>query len=232
MSEAGVTRAAVVVAALVVAAVVGPQLALPCVAAVALVILEQVAWGGRLSGLVGAGLDWASPQYRQRVIRHEAGHVLAAHLLGIPLLGYVLSPWQAFRRGIPGYGGVELDWTPLQRWQAEGEIPWAEVERYGIFWMAGAAAEMWIYGQAEGDAQDRQQVMQLLAGIPSRQPPIAPATLQAQINQFLRQSQALLQAYPKTYAVAVQQLEQGSPWPECVAAITASLAQETQCSSG
>jgi len=43
------------------------------------------------------------------VIRHEAGHVLVAYLLRIPLLGYVLNPWQAFRRGIPGYGGVELD---------------------------------------------------------------------------------------------------------------------------
>lgn len=233
MSEAGVTRAALVVAALVLSMLLGPRLALLLVSGVALLILEQVAWGGRLSGLLGACLDWASPQYRQRVIRHEAGHVVVAYLLGIPLMGYVLNPWQAFRRGIPGYGGVELDLAPIQRWQTQGGIPWEDVDRYGTFWMAGAAAEMLHYGQATGDTQDQQQVIQLLSGIPSIQPcPYATplgtsAEVKAQLNRFLRQSQALLQAHPKTYAVAVQHLEQGSPWPDCLAAIAASLEQET-----
>lgn len=75
MSEAGITRAAWIVAALVVSAALGPRLALPLSGMVGLVIVEQVAFGGRLSGLLGALLDWASPAYRQRVIRHEAGHL-------------------------------------------------------------------------------------------------------------------------------------------------------------
>ncbi|MGQ9837092.1 MAG: hypothetical protein ACUVRV_03785 [Cyanobacteriota bacterium] len=235
MSEAGVTRAGLVVAALVLSTVLEPSVALLSVCGVGVLILEQVAWGGRLSGLLGACLDWASPQYRQRVICHEAGHVVVAHLLGIPLMGYVLNPWAAFQRGIPGYGGVELDLTPIQRWQAQGGIPWADVDRYGTFWMAGTAAEMLLYGQADGDAQDRQQVIQLLSGIPSVQPDrhathtrlATSAKVKAQLNRFLRQSRALLQAHPKTYAVAVQHLEQGSPWPDCLAAIAASLEQET-----
>ncbi|MEN9201976.1 MAG: hypothetical protein Q6K80_10250 [Thermostichus sp. DG_1_6_bins_120] len=227
MSEVGVTRAAVVVAALVFSTLLGPRAALPWVAGVALLILEQVVLGGRLSGLLAAWLDWASPQYRQRVIRHEAGHVVAAHVLGIPLVGYVLNPWQAFRQGIPGYGGVRLDQDPIQSWQAQGGIPWRDVERYGTFWMAGAAAEILHYGQAEGDVQDRQQVIQLLSGIPSAQPLVTSAKIRAQLNRFLRQSQALLQAYPETYAVAVQHLEQGSPWSDCTAAIVASLEKET-----
>ncbi|MEN9229351.1 MAG: hypothetical protein Q6L68_00470 [Thermostichus sp. DG02_5_bins_236] len=227
MSEAGVTRAALMVAALVFSTLLGPRAALPLVAGVALLILEQVALGGRLSGLLGAWLDWASPQYRQRVIRHEAGHVVVAHLLGIPLVGYVLNPWQAFRRGIPGYGGVELDLAPVQRWQTQGGIPWGDVDRYGTFWMAGAAAETLLYGHADGDAQDRQQVIRLLSGIPSVQPLGTSAKIKAQLNRFLRQSQALLQAHPETYAIAVQQLEQGASWQDCTAAITGSLQKET-----
>ncbi|MCF2969746.1 hypothetical protein L1047_00860 [Synechococcus sp. Nb3U1] len=226
MSEAGVTRAALMVAALVVSTVLGPRVALPWVAGVALLILEQVALGGRLSGLLGAWLDWASPQYRQRVIRHEAGHMVVAYLLGIPLVGYVLNPWQAFRRGIPGYGGVELDQAPIRCWQAQGGIPWGDVDRYGTFWMAGAAAETLHYGHADGDAQDRQQVIRLLSGIPSAHPWVTSAKLKAQLNRFLRQSQALLQAHPETYAIVVQHLEQGSPWQDCMAALAASLEQE------
>ena len=223
MSEAGVTRAAWVVAALVLSAVLGPRVAMPLVGLVGLVIVEQVAFGGRISGLLGGLLDWASPAYRQRVIRHEAGHILVAHLLGIPLLGCVLSPWQAFRRGMPGYGGVELDRAPMHTWQAQGGIPWAEVERYGTFWMAGAAAESLHYSQITGDAEDRQQLARLLAA----QPLISPAKMKVQINRFLRQGRALLQAHPQTYAVAVQSLEQGAAWEDCLAAIAASLEQET-----
>ncbi len=226
MSDAGVTRAALLVAALVFSTVLGPRVALPLMGMVGLLIVEQVVFGGRLSGLLGGLLDWASPAYRQRVIRHEAGHVLVAYLLRIPLLGYVLNPWQAFRRGIPGYGGVELDQAPMRNWQAQGGIPWADVERYGTFWMAGAAAESLYYGQATGDEQDRRQLSLLLSGIPSMQPLTTPAKVKGQINRFLRQSQALLQAHPEAYAVTVQHLEQGSPWEDCLAAIAASLEQE------
>ncbi len=228
MSEAGITRAAWIVAALVVSAALGPRLALPLAGMVGLVIVEQVAFGGRLSGLLGALLDWASPAYRRRVICHEAGHIVVAHLLGIPLRGYVLGPWQAFRHGIPGYGGVELDLSPMRTWEAQGGISWADLERYGLFWMAGAAAESLHYGQVRGDEEDRHQLAKLLAGISAAQPLTSPAQVRAQINRFLRQSQTLLQAHPEAYAVAVRYLERGSPLQDCLAAIAASLAERSQ----
>jgi len=228
MSEAGITRAAWIVAALVASAALGPWLALPLAGMVALGIVEQVAFGGRLSGLLGALLDWASPAYRQRVIRHEAGHIVVAHLLGIPLRGYVLSPWQAFRRGIPGYGGVELDPAPMHTWEAQGGISWADLERYGLFWMAGAAAESLHYGQVVGDEEDRQQLAKLLSGIRAAPPLASAAQVRVQMNRFLRQSRALLQAHPEAYAVAVQHLERGSPLQDCLAAIAASLEERRQ----
>jgi hypothetical protein len=53
MSDAVVTRAALLVAALVFSTVLGPRVALPLMGMVGLLIVEQVGFGGRLSGLLG-----------------------------------------------------------------------------------------------------------------------------------------------------------------------------------
>lgn len=50
-----------------------------------------------------------SSEYRQRIIHHEAGHFLVAHLLDIPVQSYTLSAWEAIRAGFPGLGGVIVD---------------------------------------------------------------------------------------------------------------------------
>lgn len=46
------------------------------------------------------------PQYREKVIRHEAGHFLLAYLLGCPIQGFFLSAWDANRVGIRGQAGT------------------------------------------------------------------------------------------------------------------------------
>jgi len=50
-----------------------------------------------------------SSDYRQRIVHHEAGHFLVAHLLDVPAESYTLSAWEAIRAGLPGLGGVVLD---------------------------------------------------------------------------------------------------------------------------
>ena len=54
-----------------------------------------------------------SSEYRQRIIHHEAGHFLVAHLLGIPIQSYTLSAWESIRAGLPGLGGVIVDTTAI-----------------------------------------------------------------------------------------------------------------------
>lgn len=55
-----------------------------------------------------------SSKYRQRIIHHEAGHFLVAHLLGIPIKSYTLSAWEATRAGFPGLGGVIVDTEAIE----------------------------------------------------------------------------------------------------------------------
>ena len=64
-------------------------------------------------GLQGKGgtlvIDWLSrfsPEYSDRLVHHEAGHFIVAHLLQIPFTGYTLSAWESWKQGIPGIGGV------------------------------------------------------------------------------------------------------------------------------
>ena len=79
-----------------------------------------------------------------RILFHEAGHFLAAHLLGIKVVGYNLKPnpkTPASKLII----GVEVDTS---------EVSLNSLERYCTVWMAGIAAEEYLYKDANGGADD------------------------------------------------------------------------------
>jgi len=102
-------------------------------------------------------LDWPvpHPQHRDRIVRHEAGHFLVAHLLGIPVTGYVLSAWSALKQRQSGQGGVSFDDQELASGLDAGTLSAQLLDRYCTIWMAGAAAETLVYNRAEGGADDR-----------------------------------------------------------------------------
>lgn len=110
----------------------------------------------------------ASSEQRQRVIHHEAGHFLTAYFLGIPINGYTLTAWEAFKQGQSGRGGVIFDTETLKEKPLDlGEMR-LTLERFCTVWMAGIAAEKLVYGSAEGGQEDCEQVRLALAlaGLP------------------------------------------------------------------
>jgi hypothetical protein len=122
--------------------------------------LDTLSWRGKGLNLL---LDWLarfSPEYRDRIIKHEAGHFLVAYLLGIPITGYTLSAWEAFQKGQPGQGGVSF--APQEFTTPQAAII---VQRYCTVWMAGIAAENLAYGSAEGGAEDRQKLQEVLSAM-------------------------------------------------------------------
>ena len=179
-----------------------------------LATLDSLTWQGRGANLV---LDWFarfSPQHRDRIIRHEAGHFLVAHLLGIPVTGYTLSAWEALKQGQPGLGGVSFDDKELASQFQQGTLAAQMLNRYCTVWMAGVAAEKLVYGSAEGGTDDWQKMKTVLTPLKFS----ASAQEQKQRSAVL-QARTLLQANWSAYEALVNKMQQGADVAECYRAI-------------
>lgn len=164
MSQTALNLVAITIFTLVMSTLLGPWLHLsPVVPAIAafgllgLATVDTLGWQGQGATLL---VDWVarfSPDHRDRVLRHEAGHFLVAHLLNIPITGYTLSAWEAFRQGQPGQGGVSFSSQELDAELERGVLSDQLIDRYCTVWMAGIAAESLLYGSAEGGGDDRQK---------------------------------------------------------------------------
>lgn len=198
---------------------VGPYLNLPPAvpAAVTLGVLVLAAvdtfgFNGLGSRLLLDGLSQLSPAHRQRVIHHEAGHFLTAQLLGVSVVGYTLTAWEAFRQGHPGQGGVRVEIPDF------GEtITASELERYCTIWMAGGVAESLVYSNVEGGADDLKTLRSVLTQLE-----VGDAVLKERVAG--RRAQQLLQDNWNTYEALVIAMKQRDPVEDCCQLI----AQQTQ----
>lgn len=106
-----------------------------------------------------------SPEYRERIVHHEAGHFLVAHILGVPVTGYTLSAWEAFKQKQKGFAGVTFDDVEVLSQFENGAITDRILERYYTIWMAGIAAENLVYENAHGGADDKNKLMGVLKSL-------------------------------------------------------------------
>lgn len=196
--------------------------AIATVGLIGLVAIDQVGLEGRLGNLVVDGLSWMSPDHRQRVLYHEAGHFLAACLLEIPITAYSLNTWEAWRRGIPGQGGVIFDTEVLEAEIAQGKLTAGLVDRYGKVWMAGIAAEEIVYGSALGGQDDQTKFRLLWEQLDRPQ-----AEGQMKLRWSALQAKNLLDQHRDALFTLVPLMESGAPVADCVAAIRASISPES-----
>ncbi|MBD1822362.1 ATP-dependent Zn protease [Cyanobacteria bacterium FACHB-DQ100] len=172
----------------------------------------------QLQGKFGSiALDWFasfSPEYRDRVLRHEAGHFLTAQQLEIPVVSYTLNAWEAFRQGRSGQGGVQFDTQELESELKQGKLSAQLIERYCTVWMAGIAAEQLAFGNSEGGTDDRQKFRQTLVklGIPASELP------QRERLSILR-AKELLQNHQAAYDALVTALRERQSIEQCCRAI-------------
>jgi hypothetical protein len=167
-------------------------------------------------------LDWlaaTSPEHRERVLHHEAGHFLVAQLLNIPVADYSLSTWEAFRRGLPGQGGVIFDTQELEQEIEQGQLSAQLLNRYSMVWMAGIAAETLVYGKAQGGQDDRQNFRTVWMQL---QRPIQEC--EARERWSVLQAQTLLERYPAAYEALVTAMQERASVADCQAAIAPHLA--------
>ncbi len=85
-----------------------------------------------------------------RILHHEAGHFLAAHVLGIKVIGYNLQPDSGSKIG------VEVENSAINSGYSNtvSNTFSNTLERYCTIWMAGIAAEEHLYEQAKGGNDD------------------------------------------------------------------------------
>lgn len=199
------------------ASLLGPVLHLspvvPAIAAFSIlsfVTVDTLSWQGTAGSLVIDWLSRFSPEYRARVARHEAGHFLVATLLDIPVTGYTLSAWEAFRQGQPGSGGVSFGSEELDTAAQQGVLPAQLLDRYCTVLMAGIAAETLVYGNAEGGGDDRQKFRILWAQL---QRPNSEGEQKEKWALF--QAKTLIKDYQSAYEALVTALEQRASVDEC-----------------
>jgi hypothetical protein len=221
MNQLSLNLVALSVFAITVSTLLGPLIHLsPVVPAAAtagllgLAAIDTFGWQGQGSIVL---LDWLagfSAGHRARVVRHEAGHFLVAHLLEIPVTGYALNAWEAVRQGHPGQGGVRFSDVEFANELQRGSLSAQLLDRYCAIWMAGGVAESLVYGDVQGGADDRQKLQAVLAQlrlpIPERQQKERLAALRAR---------TLLQEQSAAYEALVLALEQRASIAECYQAI-------------
>ncbi|MEP0955597.1 ATP-dependent Zn protease [Microcoleus sp. FACHB-1515] len=179
-----------------------------------LATIDTWSFQGQGRALLLDSLARFSPDHRDRVIRHEAGHFLAALLLDIPVTGYTLSAWEAWRQGQVGAGGVSFDTTAIEAEIAGGTISTQTIDRLCTVWMAGVAAEDLVYGAAEGGADDRAKLVLLWQQL---RRPLTEAQLKARWAAL--QAKALLETHRSAYDALVEAMQNRAPVQDCVAIV-------------
>ena len=209
---------------------VGTMVGLSPVVPSAISISLLTSWGvdigffqGKFGAYAQAWLRARSPQYRERVSYHEAGHFLAAYVLGFKItnyaiagivgrsLGEILSD-NAFQ-GIEG--GVEIE---IVDGSSFNNLNGNSIDRYSTVYMAGIAAEqLMCEGETEGGLDDRQRLRKVIANLPH------PMT---QERWALLNAKSLLSDRRSALVVLASKMLTGATVEDCCQAIDEVLKQE------
>lgn len=210
---------AVSVFAFTLLSLVGPLLnispnavAIVLTACAGLLALDRYGWQGKGGNLVVDLVSGQSSEYRQRILHHEAGHFLVAHLLGIPVQSYTLSAWEGIKAGLPGLGGVVVDTSAIASTETDG-LTTKLVNHYSTIWMAGIAAERQAFGDAQGGEDDKAQLRQLWTLTPPQNRTAAAAD--TQMRWALLQADTLLEAQSVAYQALVEAMRERRSVEEC-----------------
>jgi hypothetical protein len=221
MSQTSLNLVAISIFLITVSTLLGPLIELsPAVPAVAtfailgIATLDSFALQGKAGNVF---IDWVarfSPTHRDRITHHEAGHFLVAHKLGIPIVGYTLSAWEALKQGQSGQGGVSFDDGELTKQLQQGKITAQMLDRYCTVWMAGIAAENLVYNNAEGGSDDRSKLAAVLKGLG-----FGESTFDQKQRFATLQAKTILEENNSAYEALVNMMQQKAPVEECIKVI-------------
>ena len=185
-------------------------------------------WQGKFGAYAQVWLRARSPEYRERVSYHEAGHFLAAHVLGFKITNYAIAGVvgkslgevladQNFT-GIEGGVEIEIDQAPHTE---NNSISHSAnlLDRYCTVYMAGIAAEQIMYdGFSEGGIDDLKKLRQAIAYTPKPM---------VQERWALLNAKNLLSDRRDILIALAAKMQAGSSVDDCCQVINQALEQQT-----
>ncbi|BAZ87153.1 ATP-dependent Zn protease [Dolichospermum compactum] len=215
MSQTAINLVAISVFLMTFSTLLGPLIHLsPTIPALATVTflgiatLDNFSFQGKGGTIFLDFLARFSPEYKERILHHEAGHLLVAHLLEIPITGYTLSAWEAWKQGQTGQGGVSIDelTTQIEKCEISPQI----LDRYCTILMAGIAAETLIFDAHQGGNDDKIKLMQFLQVLG-----VSEDIYQQKQRFHLLQSKNLIQENWESYQALVSAMRERVSVEEC-----------------
>lgn len=176
-----------------------------------LAALDTFGLQGLMGNLLIDTIAQQDPAYRRRILHHEAGHFLVAHLLEIEVTDYTLSAWEAVKKGQSGRGGVNFDLRDMLSQAEAGSLSVQSINTYCIVWMAGIAAEQLTYGQSEGGGSDRTQIRLLWSRLNGPN-----TNCDTKMRWAILQAKTLIERHQSAYDALVEKMELGTPSEECL----------------
>lgn len=169
------------------------------------------------------------PAYREIVLKHEAGHLLVAYLLGNPIQACLLDSWSALKDGrFYGVQAGTVFYDPeLGENMKSGRLSRTCLDRYSIVVMAGIAAEAMSKGQAEGGSADENAIIQLLSSLDGGKSWDV-KRIQSQARWGVTQAFLLLRDHESAYKALCEALSEGASIGEAIMAIEGALSREDE----
>jgi len=172
--------------------------------------LGVLAVGSTAPGLLQFAIDKFSqvfPDYRDRVVRHEAAHFLAGYLVGVPVTGYGLDIGQEH---------TEFAEAKIQKRLIERNLEDVEIDQLSVVAVAGIAAEGQQYDEVMGQNADLMDLQRILLRSKSK---MSDGQQQNMTRWAVFCAAGLLRQYKKEHEALISAMSRGAPVIECVQAI-------------
>lgn len=174
------------------------------------VSIAVLAIGSTNPGILQFAIDSFSkifPDYKERVVKHEAAHILAAHVLGVPVAGYSL---------MLGKEHTDLAEAALQQRLIERTLDQQEVDRLSIIAMAGATAEAMNFDEVMGQNADMLDLQRIMWRSATK---MSDAQQQNQTRWAAYQAASILRKYKNEYNALVDIMSAGGSVNDCIMAM-------------
>ncbi|KAF8066189.1 ACS8 [Scenedesmus sp. PABB004] len=165
-------------------------------------VLVVLAIGSTAPGLLQVFIDKFSqvfPDYRDRVVAHEAAHLLLGYLMGVPVTNYGL--------GI-GKEHVEFAEAKLQARIITRDLSDAEIDALSVVAVAGIAAEGLRYDEVMGQTADLSDLQRILLRSRTK---LSAAQQQNITRWAVWRAAALLKQYSAEHQAVQEAIARGDP---------------------